>query len=221
MRLLRALDVPWLLFLAAMLALSLVLGLIAPRGAAAREVQIPEASWQYRRAVESASVEYFGLHASPARLAAQLHAESGWRSDARSPYAEGLAQFVPATARWLPAICPELGAFDPWDPWQSVRAAACYDAWLHRRVVLRAAGACDSWALTLCAYNGGERWCRRDASLAAAAGADPTRWFGHVELYTARADWARRENRQYVSRILLTLEPAYLAAGWPGEAVCP
>jgi len=42
-----------------------------------------------------------------------------------------------------------------------------------------------------------------------------------VEAYRVRAAWAHRENTAYPRRILLRLEPAYLAAGWTGEAVCP
>ena len=77
------------------------------------------------------------------------------------------------------------------------------------------------WAFTLSAYNGGLGWISRDKNRASASGADPARWFGHVEAHSARAGWAFRENRTYVQRILLRLEPAYIAAGWPGEAVCP
>ena len=100
------------------------------QAASAATVRVPTASATYRLQVERAAAEYFGLDASPARLAAQLHLESGWRDDAQSAYAIGLAQFTPATAQWLPEVCPELGEFDPWDAAQSIRAAACYDAWL-------------------------------------------------------------------------------------------
>ncbi len=187
--------------------------------AQASNARIPEASWQYRRAVEAASAEYFGLDASPARLAGQLHAESGWRPDAASPYAQGLAQFVPQTAAWLPEVCPELGPFDPWDAFQSVRAAACYDAWLHGRIA-NASTDCDRWSFTLSAYNGGLGWVNRDRRRAAAAGADPNVWRGHVALHSGRSAGALHENRTYVDRILRRFEPAYIEAGWGGEAVC-
>ncbi len=182
-------------------------------------IRIPESSRQYQRAVERAEVEYWGLDANPARLAAQIHQESRWQPEARSPYAIGLTQFVPATASWLPTVCPEIGPFDPWDPWQSIRAAACYNRWHHRRI--RAATDCDRWAFTLSAYNGGLGWVQRDQRLAAGAGADTSRWWGEVELHTGRSAAARAENRGYVERILRRLEPAYLAAGWDGEATCP
>jgi hypothetical protein len=38
---------------------------------------------------------------------------------------------------------------------------------------------------------------------------------------SSRAPWAFRENRDYVTRILLLIEPAYVLDGWSGEAVCP
>lgn len=200
-----------------MIRLLLIL-LLSGAGAAAADVRVPDASLQYRRAIERASAEYFGLQASPARLAAQLHAESSWKPDARSRYAVGLAQFVPATAAWMPEICPELGDFDPWDPWQSVRAAACYNRWHYRRIT--AADECARWAMALSAYNGGLDWLNRDRRLAAERGADPGLWFGHVAEHSPRARWAIEENRNYVARILLRLEHTYAAAGWPGVAVC-
>ena len=182
-------------------------------------VRIPSASVGYRLQVERAAAEYFGLQASPARQAAQIHQESAWRPTAASAYAQGLAQFTPATAKWLPEVCPELWGFDPWDPSQSIRAAACYNRWLYNQVT--AASECDRWAFALSAYNGGLGWVRRDRTLASASGADPARWFGHVEAHSRRAKWAIRENRDYVRRILLVLEPAYIRAGWDGAPACP
>jgi len=48
---------------------------------------------------------------------------------------------------------------------------------------------------------------------------NPNDW-RRVERWRSRGIAAHRENTAYPRRILLTLEPAYLAAGWPGEAVC-
>lgn len=210
----------WWFDMIAIAFLSIVL-LIRPACAETRPaaVDIPWASVTYRLRVEHAASQYFGVSASPARLAAQLHQESLWRPGAASKYAHGLAQFTPATASWLPSVCPEIGAFDPWDDGQSIKAAACYDRWLYDRSP--GATECDRWAFTKSSYNGGLGWVQRDRKLASAHGADPARWFGHVELHTARASWARKENRAYVRRILLLLEPAYIAVGWPGSAACP
>jgi soluble lytic murein transglycosylase-like protein len=193
-----------------------------PVAKAYSEPAIPQASAMYRIQVQRAASEYFGLDAPAARLAAQIHQESAWRPDARSAYAWGLAQFTPATAKWLPSVCPELGGFDPWNPNQSVRAMACYDAWLHQRVKPLADGqvdACTRWMFALRAYNGGEGWINRERRAAARSGRNPNRW-SDVAPVRLRAEWAHRENTRYPLRILHVLEPAYLKAGWPGQAVC-
>lgn len=206
--------------LAKQAAALLVIGLWLSGALQAAEVRIPEQSAGYRFRVEHCSAEYFGIKASPARLAAQLHQESLWQPSAQSAFAHGLAQFVPATAKWLPEVCPELGFFDPWDANQSICAAACYGKWLDRRVP-KARGACDRAAFVLSAYNGGLTWLQRDVRLAESQGADPTSWFGSVDQHSRRATWAIRENRSYVERILLRLEPAYIKAGWEGTVACP
>lgn len=185
----------------------------------AAAVTIPADSVRYRVQLERVAGAQFGMDAPVARIAAQLHQESGWRPSARSPYAQGLAQFTPATAAWLPQICPEVGTPDPWDAGWSIRAVVCYDAWLHGRAP--GATACDRWAMTLSAYNGGESARDRETRMAYEARDHPVIWFGQVERQRSRSAAAWRENRNYVSRILLTLEPAYLDAGWPGSAVCP
>lgn len=173
----------------------------------------------YRLMVERETAEVWGIHAPTARIAAQIHQESRWRPNAASRFANGLAQFTPATADWIAKKFPrELAGFDPWDPAQAVRAMVIYDHWLINRNP--GATECDTWAFGLASYNGGEGWLRRDQRLAAGDGADADTWFGHVENYTQRAGWARQESRAYVRRILLQLEPAYIDAGWSGTAVC-
>ncbi|HEY1035529.1 MAG TPA: transglycosylase SLT domain-containing protein [Pseudoxanthomonas sp.] len=191
--------------------------------ARAADVRIPPSSALYRIKVERAAAANFGLDAPAARLAAQLHQESGWRPTAQSPYAQGLAQFTPATAKWLPDVCPAVGAPDPWNPDWSIRAQACYMAWLVRRVTpYRYAGAmsaCTRWAYALRGYNGGEGMLNRERLVAQRGGADANDWRA-VEPYRVRATWAHKENIGYPRRILLVLEPAYINAGWPGSAVC-
>lgn len=181
-------------------------------------IVIPQASVLYRLKLDREVTSRFGVNDAVARIAGQIHVESRWKADARSKYAEGMAQFTPSTSTWLESVCPDIGPPDPWSADWSVRAVVCYNHWLHARV--RGATPCDQWAFVLAAYNGGLTWIPRDQERASAQGADAARWFGHVELHTPRADWARRENRAYVYRILKLAEPAYLAAGWPGIAVC-
>ncbi|MCE3001070.1 MAG: transglycosylase SLT domain-containing protein [Xanthomonadaceae bacterium] len=192
----------------------------AGAGGAARAPSIPERSFLYRFKLEREAQAVFGIDAPVARLAAQIHQESRWRPDAESPVgAAGLTQFMPATAAWLPTICPTVGPPDPLDPDWAIRAMICYDAWLHSRVQ-GAASECDRWAFTLSAYNGGESWVRRDRARTQRGGADPSRWFGNVEYNSPRSIAAWKENREYVRRILLVLEPLYIRAGWAGKAVC-
>lgn len=181
-------------------------------------ISIPPTSYLYRVKLEREVIARFGDSSAVARIAGQVHQESRWRADARSPYAEGMGQFRPSTAAWLQSVCPEIGPPDPWDPQWSVRAVVCYDHYLHARV--DGATPCDRWAFALAAYNGGLSWVQRDKSRASASGADSARWFGQVEHYSARSARAKKENRGYVRRILTVTEPAYLAAGWIGEAVC-
>lgn len=185
----------------------------------AQAVRVPDVDARLRLLVEQAAADEWGVNASPARLAAQLHQESSWDPRAHSAAgAEGLAQMMPATGRWLAQQFPSLGAFDPWDPAWSARAAAVYDHWLLIRNP--GAGACSSWAFALSAYNGGETMLHREQGLASAHGRADSRWFGNTDGYRARSLAAWRENRDYVRRILLVLEPAYIAAGWSGQVVC-
>lgn len=186
--------------------------------AQARTVRAVEVPTVWRLAIEREAARYWGIHAAPARLAAQIHQESAWRPEAQSPFAQGLSQFTPSTAEWIATVDPDLGPTDPWDPLWAIRAQARYMSWLYYRN--KAATECDRWAFALSSYNGGESWLRRDQKRASAQGADSARWFGHVERFTGRAGWARKENRGYVRRILLMIEPAYRAAGWAGSPVC-
>jgi soluble lytic murein transglycosylase-like protein len=197
---------------------AVVIGLLVL--ALSAEAQIPEAAWQYERTLTREAQAEFGINAPVARFAAQLHQESLWQSDVCSwAGACGLAQFIPTTAEWMAEMHPrELAPADPSDPRWAIQAQVRFNDWLYHRIDTQ--DECARWAMTLSAYNGGIGWLGRDRRLAEAAGADADQWFGHVEHYTTRADWAKRENRGYVIRILLNLEPRYADAGWPGQPVC-
>jgi hypothetical protein len=153
------------------------------------------------------------------RFAAQLQAESSWRPTASSGVADGLAQFTPGTAVWISRTYPELGPPAPFSPRWALRALVIYDQHLFDRITGTATD-CDRWGMVLIAYNGGLGWLERDRLLAASKGADPARWWGETERFSRRAKWAFTENRVYPKRILLQFEPAYLDAGWGGQAVC-
>lgn len=191
--------------------------------AATPSVRVPTVSTMYRLRIEREAARNFGLDAPVARLAAQIHQESGWNPKAASAYAHGLAQFTPATAKWLPSVCPAVGPPDAWDPDWSLRAQACYVAWLHGRVqpFVHAGqlSPCSRWNFALRGYNGGTGWLNKERLAAQRAGDDANDWRA-VELHRVRAAWAFKENIGYPRRILLVIEPQYLAAGWPGQAVC-
>ncbi len=83
----------------------------------------------------------------PSLLAALLQAESGWNPRAVSPVgAQGIAQFMPATARGM-------GLADPFDPRQAIPAAA--------RLLAGHLRAFGSAQLALAAYNAGSGAVRR------------------------------------------------------------
>lgn len=166
--------------------------------------------------IRNARLEW-GLSAPVADFAAQLHQESGWRPDAISPAgAQGLAQFMPATADWISQLIPMLSSREPFNPAWAIRALVSYDRWLWQRV--SAASDCERMAMTLSGYNGGLGWVQRDRRLASQKGLDSTRWFGHVATVNAgrnAASW--RENRHYPQRILRELAPRYLT--WEAAVV--
>ena len=190
---------------------------IVPKADAA---SIPTAAEQHRRTLVRAAHAEWGLGAPVATFAAQVHQESAWRVNARSPVgAEGLAQFMPATADWMAEIYPRsLGPAQPYNPGWALRAMVAFDRWLYERN--QAVSECDRWAFVLAGYNGGNGWVNRDRRLASAKGADPLAWFDSVERHNAGRSAANfRENRHYPRAILLRWEPMYMAAGW-GPGVC-
>ncbi|MBI4521698.1 MAG: transglycosylase SLT domain-containing protein [Gemmatimonadetes bacterium] len=176
---------------------------------------IPRAALQYQRPLIANARAVWGLNAPIAVMAAQVHQESGWRPDAKSAYAGGLAQFTPATAEWISAkYTEELGANQPFEPAWALRALARYDKFLYDRQS-RAATPCDRWAFTLSSYNGGEGWLTKQKAATTRAGDDATRWFRHVEQHRVRAAWAHDENVAYPRAILVRRQPPYRAWG-PG-----
>ncbi|WP_156925284.1 transglycosylase SLT domain-containing protein [Nitratidesulfovibrio termitidis] len=183
-------------------------------------VTIPPDAQRHRATLTREARFRFGMDAPVATFAAQIHQESEWRAGAVSPVgAQGLAQFMPGTARWLPTVMPDTGQPAPFNPAWAIRALVAYDWWILQRV--RAATPCDRMAKGLAGYNGGPGWLTRDERKAAAQGLNPDVWWGSVETVNAgRSRAAFRENRGYPRRILLVLEPVYMAAGW-GAGSCP
>ena len=175
---------------------------------------IPKAAETHKSTLIRAARAVWGIDAPVAVFAAQVHTESRWNANAKSPVgAEGLAQFMPATAAWLPSVAPETGKPAPYNPGWSLRALVTYDRWIWDQV--RASNDYERMAFTLSAYNGGLGWVNRDKRLAVRKGLDPSRWFGHVETVNAGRSAANfRENRNYPRLILIERQRVYEAAGW-------
>ncbi|WP_275629825.1 transglycosylase SLT domain-containing protein [Pseudomonas sp. 273] len=185
---------------------------------AATADRVPAQAEQYRRVLVRAAHAEWGLDAPVATLAAQVHQESRWRADARSPVgALGLSQFMPGTAEWISGLYPAaLGANQPLNPGWALRALVTYDRYLYARN--QATSDCHRWGFVLAAYNGGQGWVNRDRRLASASGADQLAWFGGVERFNAgRSAAAFKENRDYPRLILLRYERLYNE--W-GAGVC-
>ena len=182
---------------------------------------IPRAAERHRAELIRVSRAVWGLEAPVAVFAAQVHTESWWRNGTvSSAGAQGLAQFLPSTAEWLPRAVPELereaGRPAPFNPGWSLRALCTYDKWLWDRT--DGANDFERMAFTLSAYNGGQGWVSRDKAKARKLGVDDRRWFGAVENVNAgRSKAAFRENRNYPRLILEERQYAYIKAGWgPG-----
>lgn len=175
---------------------------------------IPKAADKYRATLVRTSHAVWGLDAPIAVFAGQIHAESRWNPDAKSHAgAAGLAQFMPATAAWLPTVAPETGEPLPYNPGWAIRALVSYDLWLWKRT--QADNDYERMAFTLSKYNGGEARLNREIKMAEAKGYNPGRWFGHVERFNAgRSAANKRENQEYPRIILHEFQRLYLAAGW-------
>lgn len=181
---------------------------------------IPHVANRYRADLVRTSRLVWGIDAPVSSFAAQIHQESGWNSNAVSRVgAQGMAQFMPETSRWISGVNPALRENQPFNQAWAMRALVTYDLWLIQRV--EAADACSEMSMALAAYNGGLGWVYRDIALAKAAGVDHRRWFEQVEQFNAgRSEQNFAENRAYPRRILLRYEPLYEAAGW-GQGKCP
>jgi hypothetical protein len=175
---------------------------------------VPRQCLPYKRRIINESRNWWGLDGYPATFAAQIEQESACKPDAVSRVgAQGLAQFMPATAEWFSqeymGVPPE-----PLNPGWAIRGLVQYDKYLWDRV--KAVDTCNRMAKSLSSYNGGLKWITRDEKLAA----DPMVWFGSVDRVNSgrsAANW--KENRDYPKRILQKLEPRYVESGY-GQGAC-
>lgn len=181
-----------------------------------RAQEIPREAHNYQRDLIREARAVWGLAAPSASFAAQIHQESRWRRDARSPVgAAGLAQFMPSTSAWISGVYrADLGDNAPLDPRWAMRALVIYMRWLHDRVA--GLDRCERMAFAMSGYNGGLGWVNRRK----AASEYPLICFAATcRINPGITEANQRENERYSERILLTLEPVYAGAGF-GLGVC-
>lgn len=194
--------------------LGLCLCLVQPIYASGR---IPKAAQKYKLTLRREAHRVWGLDAPIASFAAQVHQESRWRANARSPVgAQGLAQFMPATTRWIGGMDKSLAARAPYNPTWALRALVVYDKWLYQRV--KAINDCERMAFAMSAYNGGLGWVYKRKRRSK----KPWVCFGATcRINPGIKPSNQRENQRYSELILLRHEKLYeQQIGW-GAGVCP
>ncbi len=167
---------------------------------------------KYRSLIVREAQFRFGIPAPAPVIAAQIQQESAWRPDARSPVgAQGLMQFMPATARWVDTLTA-FGALDPFNPTWSIRAGVWYDRWIYDRI-RRFDSECDRWHFTLASYNGGLGWTYKRQGLSVS----PGNWAATGTINPGITPGNQRENQHYSERILMRHQAQF--AAW-GRMVC-
>lgn len=178
------------------------------------QAQIPPAAQQHRALLTRTAHAVWGLDAPIAVFAAQVHQESGWRPDAVSRVgAAGLAQFMPATSRWISTTDAQLRDNQPFNPAWALRALVLYDRQLFQRAPAHYSARDRMW-VALRGYNGGEGHWRAEAATTGLT--RPTR--DQVDAACGKARRAAlhcHENLGYPHRILVVLQFRYLQWG-PG-----
>ena len=175
---------------------------------------VPSDALRYRSLLVRTAHMTWGLDAPVAVFAAQVHQESAWRPDAVSHVgAQGLAQFMPATTRWIADLHPALASQQPYSPAWALQALVTYDRWLYDRAPAHYTPRDRMW-VALRAYNGGlGHWQREAASTGLSR---PSR--AQVDAACGKARRAAvhcKENLGYPHRILVVIQPRYLQWG-PG-----
>ena len=149
-----------------MLALVLLFLICFFIGVAQASQQVSRSAMAHRAELTRSAHAAWGLNAPIPAFAAQIQQESAWSATAVSGVgAQGMAQFMPATAKWWCEI-NNLSTVDcqPKNPRWAMRALVGYDLWLYQRVW--GLNEYDRMWATLRAYNGGLGWWQREAQLA-------------------------------------------------------
>lgn len=192
-----------------------VLGLLAVFVAFAVHAQprIPDASRTHKRSYLSAVQSVWGLN-SPAWLAAQVEAESGWRDGlVSSANARGLCQFIPSTAAGMERLYPGLANQTRYSPYWCYYAQSLLMRDLYKQFK-PGRDECNGIKFASAGYNGAPSTLQREIAVCLTDKlCDPTRWDANVAIKTSRKPEHWKENRNYVARIARR-EPTYVQDGW-------
>lgn len=191
--------------IALLLHVGVVLLLVTAFVTAACAQAIPRDALRHQATLKREAQRVWGLNPPVATFAAQVHQESRWRENARSPVgAVGLAQFMPATSNWIGGLYASLGDRAPTNPTWALRALVTYDRWLADRI--KAVNGCERMAFTLSAYNGGLGWVYKRQKLSK----EPGRCMGATcAINPGVTPASQRENQHYPEVILRRYEPMY------------
>lgn len=172
--------------------------------------EAPRAALAYRADLTRVAHSTWGLNAPVPVFAAQVNQESGWNPQALSKVgAQGLAQFMPATAQWWCQL-NKLSLIDcqPTNPTWALRALVGYDKWLYDRV--HGGTEYDRLWAALRAYNGGLGHWQLEAKIAGGyARKDVDSACGKAKRHPSHCP----ENLGYPKRILDELQRRYASWG--------
>jgi membrane-bound lytic murein transglycosylase MltF len=180
--------------------------------------EVPREAAAFKRMFIKTYRQVWGLN-NPAWLAAQIGQESGWRDGLTSSAgAKGMCQFIPATAAGVDSQYPGLASWSRYSPQWCAYAQALLMRELYRsNDDLR--DPCNSMKFAGSAYNGGPTMLNREIALCKTnPNCDHEHWDENVATMNARAAWAWKENRTYVTRITQR-EKFYADELW-GTAIC-
>jgi len=127
---------------------------------------------------------------------AQLEQESSCNPYAVSWVgAKGIAQFMPATEKWIVTICPKsLGPYpNALNPYWGIKANACYMRWNKEKAERK--GLTPKWKFALSAYNGGWKYLLKEQKEAKSK-----KWEDVAPVRKRRLS-AWKENRDYVKQV--------------------
>jgi soluble lytic murein transglycosylase-like protein len=175
--------------------------------------QVPANANIYRVQLRAESQRIMGINAPVSTLAAQITQESYWQPRVTAwDGGRGLSQFMPATLSWACEKFKAALAGEPCDAYRprvAIRLQAAYMQHLIKRVD-EYDDDCNRMGLALMGYNSGEGWrIKRQAR-----SSHPGNVWVTAAINPGVTPANQRVAQDYPRRILLDLEPHFVAAGW-------